>query len=141
MNKKFILAALATFVAYFLGGFLMYGLLLKNAMASNTPEAAKALMMDPPNWTPLIIGNLCIAVMITWVLDRTNSNSVIKGIITTVTLNLLISLGYSLIWTSMMAMYVNNTTGILIELGATIGTSVLSGAAGGAVLGSGSKAS
>lgn len=139
MSKKFLLASLAAFVANFLGGWLIYGLLLKDMMAANTPDAVKPLMIDPPNMMYLALGQIILSVMITWIIDRTGSHSVAKGIRTAVTVNVLISLGFGFMWSSMMNMYINPGTGMLIDLVATIVMGILTGAAAGWVLGRDAK--
>lgn len=139
MSKKFLLASLAAFVANFLGGWLIYGLLLKDMMAANTPDAVKPLMIDPPNMMYLALGQIILSVMITWIIDRTGSHSVVKGIRTAITVNVLISLGFGFMWTSMMNMYINPGKGMLIDLVATIIMGILTGAAAGWVLGRDAK--
>ncbi len=134
MNKKLLLTTLVVFVANFLGGWLIYGILLKNAMAANTPEAVKPLMMDPPNMGLLAAGQLVLSLLMAWILDRTNSNTIGKGITTAIFVMVMLSLGYGLMWSSMMNMYVSMGTGMGLDLCASIGLGVLQGAAGGWML-------
>lgn len=140
MSKKFLLATLVIFVANFLGGWLIYGILLKSVMAANTPDAVKPLMIDPPNMGLLALGQLVLSALMAWILERTNSNSIGKGITTALVVMILLSLGYGFMWSSMMNMYVSMGTGMAVDLAASIGMAILQGAAGGWILSRGDKA-
>lgn len=140
MSKKLLLTTLVVFVANMLGGWLIYGTLLKTAAANNTPEAVKPLMMDPPNMGMLSLGQLVLSFLMAWILERTNSNTIAKGITTALFVMVALSLGYNLMWCSMMNMYISMGTGLGLDLCASIGMAVLQGAAGGWMLSRGNKA-
>jgi hypothetical protein len=141
MNKKMLLTTLAVFVAYFLGGWLIYGMLLKSTMDANTPDAVKPLMSEMPNMVMMALGNLCLSIMIAWVLIKTGANSIGKAIMTTMTVNVLMTLGMNLMWSSMMTVYNNMAMGIATDIGGCIAMSILIGSAGGFVLSRGNNAS
>ncbi|MEQ1746817.1 MAG: hypothetical protein ABMA02_15395 [Saprospiraceae bacterium] len=58
MNNRILLAALAGGVAFFLLGWLVWGVLLMDMMRESCPGFA-AVQKDPPDFVLIIVSNLC----------------------------------------------------------------------------------
>jgi hypothetical protein len=68
-STKLLLGTLAGFLGYFMGGFVMYTVVFKNALASAMPNMAAA-QVPGPNMVALAIGNLTGAFLLTLIFER-----------------------------------------------------------------------
>jgi hypothetical protein len=91
--KKLLIGGLAGGVAFFLLGFLIYGNLLMNFMANN-PGLAGNVSRAEPDFMYLIIGNMAVGFLLTYIFLRSNVSSFAGGVITGGIVGLLMSVGY-----------------------------------------------
>jgi hypothetical protein len=139
MNTKMLLAILASAVAAFLLGWLIFGTLLMGYYDANMihyeglmkPEAEMNLGL-------VFLGNLLIAVLITWVCSRTGSTSLGSGFLTGLIIGALVYASIDIMFLAMMNMFAN-TTIILVDILANAVWTGAIGAVAGLVLGSGKK--
>ncbi|MDX2067984.1 MAG: DUF1761 domain-containing protein [Haliscomenobacter sp.] len=67
-STKLLLGTLAGFIGYFMGGFVMYTVVFKNALASAMPNMANA--QTEPKMEALIFGNLVASFLLAWIFER-----------------------------------------------------------------------
>lgn len=67
-STKLLLGTLAGFIGYFMGGFVMYTIVFKDALASAMPNMAAA--QTEPNMVALVFGNLVASFLIAWIFER-----------------------------------------------------------------------
>lgn len=91
--KKLLIGGIAGGVAFFLLGFLIYGNLLMNFM-SNNPGLAGNVSRAEPDFMYLIIGNMAVGFLLTYIFLKANVSSFAGGVITGGIVGLLMSVGY-----------------------------------------------
>lgn len=91
--KKLLIGGIAGGVAFFLLGFLIYGNLLMNFM-SNNPGLAGNVSRAEPDFMYLIIGNMAIGFLLTYIFLKASVSSFAGGVITGGIVGLLMSVGY-----------------------------------------------
>jgi hypothetical protein len=71
MLTRILAATVAGGIAFFILGFVIFGLILGPTIMQPaiSPEAAK-LMYETPIWAPLIIGNLVLALLLAYIFDK-----------------------------------------------------------------------
>ena len=70
MLTKIIAATVAGGVTFFILGFLIFGLLLgPTVMLPNTNPDALKIVNQVPEWAPLILGNLAIALLLAYIFE------------------------------------------------------------------------
>ncbi|WP_421796491.1 DUF1761 domain-containing protein [Haliscomenobacter sp.] len=67
-STKLLLGTLAGFIGYFMGGFVMYTIVFKDALASAMPNMAAA--QAEPKMEVLVFGNLVASFLIAWIFER-----------------------------------------------------------------------
>jgi len=67
-STKLLLGTLAGFIGYFMGGFVMYTIVFKDALASAMPNMASA--QAEPKMEVLVFGNLVAAFLIALIFER-----------------------------------------------------------------------
>ena len=67
-STKLLLGTLAGFIGYFMGGFVMYTIVFKDALASAMPNMANA--QAEPKMEVLVFGNLVAAFLIALIFER-----------------------------------------------------------------------
>jgi len=136
-SQKFIVAGIAGGIVNFLLGWLIYGMLLKDFMASNT--AAGIMRGDSDMiWWALIVGNLSFGFLLAYVIGKSSAVSAGQGAGVGFVVGLLVCLGYDLI------MYATSTVmtslkGVAADVAATAVMSAIAGAVVGWVLGMSKK--
>lgn len=105
MNSKFFIAVLVTALAAFLGGWLIFGLALAGFYTSNINLESLIIMKSPTILWAMIVGIISWAVLITWVLQKTGSNTFAKGFATSLWVSFLMVLIFDLNMFSMWAIY------------------------------------
>lgn len=132
MLVRIAAATIAGGVAFFILGFVIYGLFLDPmVMKPNmNPEAAK-LMKDPPSFVPLVLANLVSALLLAYIFEkwatiRTFAGGAMGGAV----VFFLIALSFQL----MFAAFMNLMNGYIPAVADVIGSTVL-GAIGGGVVG------
>lgn len=135
--KKLFVGGIVGGVAFFLLGYLIYGMLLMSFMGSH-PGAAGDLSLKEPNFLYLIIGNLAMGFLMAYIFIKANVNSMAAGIMTGGVVGLLMVVGYDCM------MYGTTTilskTGMAADVVAATVMSAVVGAIIGMVLGIGKKA-
>lgn len=133
--KKFALGTVAGGVAYFLLGWLIYGVALAKFFDDNSGSAT-GVMKETPDFLWLIIGNLAWGALLTWIFLRWAG---IKTFGAGAQAGLVLGLLMTLAFDSMMYATSNvmNMTGMLTDV--VVGTvmSAVAGGVVGAVLGMG----
>lgn len=82
-SRKFLLGGIVAGIAYFLFGFLVYGLLLRDFMDSHSSSGLKAIMRPDDQmilWS-MAIGNLLFGFMISYVFTKSGVASVSTGLV------------------------------------------------------------
>jgi hypothetical protein len=131
MLGRVLAATVAGGIAFFILGFLIYGMVLDPlVMRPNTTPDALKLMKEPPIWVFLILGNMVAAFLLAYIFDkwatiRTFAGGVMGGAV----IFFIIALYFQL----MFAAFMNVTNGYLPAVADVIGTTILGGLAGGVV--------
>ena len=132
MLGRVLAATLAGGVAFFVLGFIIYGLVLdplvmKPAM---NPEAAK-LMKDPPSWIPLVLSNFVTAFLFAYIFEKwATIRTFVGGMSAGAVIYFLIALSMQL----MFAAFMSISHGPAPAIADVIGSAIL-GALGGGVIG------
>ena len=129
--KKLMVGSIVGGVLYFLLGWLVYGILLKDLF--HTYSGKVGHIIDRPeaemDWLFLVGGNLAAGILLAWMIQRTASNTLAKGLVTGTVLGFFMSVSVDcMIYATS---YVMSKHGILLDV---IAATVI-GAITGAVLG------
>jgi hypothetical protein len=89
--KKLLTGTIAGGVVLFLLGWLVYGMLLQNFMSHN-PGQAGDLGRKEMDYLFLVAGNLAQGLLLTYVLLKSNQNSMMSGLVTAGIVGFLIAL-------------------------------------------------
>ena len=128
-TSKLLMGTLAGGIAFFLLGWLVYGMLMGGYMAENMNHCA----MKPEAewaWWALILSNFVSALLITLVLSWSNTSGFMGGAKIGGTLGLLIGLGFDLSFYSMSTMFLSFTVVIVDVLVYTVMTGIVGGVIG-----------
>lgn len=138
MNTKTLLAGLAASVFFFFGGWLIYGMLMADMMMANM-TVYEGLMKgeEDMNMIAMIGANLAWGFLVAIVCDKTNSKSLMAGVMTGLWLGFLVMLNFDLSFMAMFNLFTTKWLMIDIVIG-TLFTGA-GGAVAGLVLGSGNK--
>ncbi|TBR19983.1 MAG: hypothetical protein EPO57_01580 [Chitinophagaceae bacterium] len=95
MNSKLIVRGLVGGLSYFLLGWVVWGMLLKNfMMAHSSPGAASVFRAeDDFIWWAMILGNLSLGFLQTYVLSKAKINDLKASALTCAMVGMLISAG------------------------------------------------
>ena len=131
MLARILAATVAGGVAFFVLGWVIYGLLLDPLVfkPNANPETLK-LMKDPPEWVFLILANFVAAFLLAYIFDRwATIKTFVGGLIAGAIIYLIIALYMQL----MFAAFMKITNGLMPIIVDIIGTTILGGLAGGVV--------
>lgn len=129
MNTKVLLAALAGGVANFLGGWLIYGILLDPFMRKGMSENVLALTRDTPEMWALALGCLVYGFFLAWLYSRwANISTMRTGAIAGAVIGMLIALNVNLMMYSMWNYF--ELSSIVLDV---LAAAVLAGMTGGVV--------
>ena len=78
-SKKFTIGTVVGGIAYFLLGYLFYGLALTGFFKDHTNAAAPMKAMADFAWWALILGNLAGAALLTWIILKLGNVSTFSG--------------------------------------------------------------
>lgn len=135
--KKLFIGGITGGVLFFLLGWVIYGILLMSFMTAH-PGAAGNIGRAEPDFLYLIIGNLAMGFLMTYIFIKANVNSLASGFVTAAIIGLLMAVGYDcMAYATSTAM---SKTGMAVDVAAATAMSAITGAVVGAVLGMGRKA-
>lgn len=131
MVTRLLAATVAGGIAFFILGFVIYGLILDPmVMKPNMIEYA-GMSKDPPMWIPLVLANMVSAFLLAFIFDRwANIRTFSGGLKGGAIVWFLISLSYQLLFMAFMNMSKN-----YIPFVSDIVGSFLMGGLGGGVIG------
>jgi hypothetical protein len=79
MLARVLAATVAGGIAFFILGFLIYGLLLDPMVMKPNMNSYPCLMNETPVWIPLVLANLVSALLLAYIFDRWASISTFFG--------------------------------------------------------------
>jgi hypothetical protein len=129
--QEFLAATVAGGIAFFLLGWVIFGLILEPLVfkPNADPETLK-LMKDPPDFVFLILANLVAAFLLAYIFDRwATIKTFVGGLIAGAIIYLIIALYTQL----MFAAFMKISNGLMPTIVDIIGTMILGGLAGGVV--------
>jgi hypothetical protein len=92
-TNKLVLGTLIGGIAVFLSGWLLYGIVFANALASAMPKMHAA--QKEPDMVAMLLGNMALAFLLAYVFERwAGIRTFIGGLIGGATIGLLAALGY-----------------------------------------------
>jgi len=131
MLARLLAATVAGGIAFFVLGFIIYGLILDpTVMKPNmNPDAAK-LMKDPPVWVFLVLANFVSAFLLAYIFDKwATISTFVGGLYGGAVVFFLMALSFQL----MFAAFMNVSTSYIPAVADVIGSTVLGGLAGGVI--------
>jgi len=131
MLVRVLAATVAGGIAFFLLGWVIFGLILEPLVfkPNADPETLK-LMKDPPDFVFLILANLVAAFLLAYIFDRwATIKTFVGGLIAGAIIYLIIALYTQL----MFAAFMKISNGLMPTIVDIIGTMILGGLAGGVV--------
>lgn len=111
MNMKILRGTLFGGIAYFVLGWLVYGILLMDFYSANTNQCLNNPVGEM-TWWAIIVSNLTSALLLTLILNWSGAKSILDGLKTGAIFGLLFSTAIGLSYWSMTTMY--NNFGILV---------------------------
>lgn len=132
MLTRVLAATVAGGVAFFVLGFIIYGLILDPmVMKPNmSPDAAK-LMRETPNFVPLVLSNLVSAFLLAYIFEQWASiRTFVGGMKGGAIVMFLIGLSFQLMFLAFMSMF----TGYAPVVADIVGSTIM-GAIGGGIIG------
>jgi hypothetical protein len=136
-SQKFIVAGIAGGIVNFILGWVIYGMLLKDFMASNMAAGTMRENSDLV-WWALIVGNLAFGFLLAYVIGKSSTASAGQGAGVGFIVGLLVSLGYDLV-SYATATSVTSLKVIAADVAAAAVMSAIAGAVVGWVLGMSKK--
>jgi hypothetical protein len=131
MLSRVLAATVAGGIAFFILGFIIYGLILDPmVMKPNmNPDAAK-LMKDPPAWIPLVLANFVSALLLSYIFDTwAGIRTFVGGLRGGAIVYFLMSLSFQL----MFAAFMNIATSYVPAVADVIGSTILGALVGGVI--------
>ena len=131
MLTRVLAATVAGGIAFFVLGFVIYGLILDPMVMKPNMVIYAGLMKETPTWIPLILANFVSAFLLAYIFDKWASISTfISGLKGGAIVWFLISLAYQLMFVAFMNLSKNYIPPI-----ADVAGSIVMGAIGGGVIG------
>ncbi len=134
--KKLFMGGITGGVLFFLLGWLIYGILLMNFMASN-PGTAGNVYKPEPDYLYLVIGNLAMGFLMAYIFIKAGVNSMATGFITAAVIGLLMGVGYDCM--AYATSTIMSKKAMAADVTASTVMSAITGAVVGAVMGMGKK--
>lgn len=113
-TNKILLGGLAGGVAFFLLGWLVYGVLLMNYMMANSNQCASRPMQEMV-WWAMILSNLAYGFLLSIVFSWSNTKGIMAGAKVAVIIGLLLSTSIDLSFYAMSTMY-QTLTPIFVDI-------------------------
>ena len=141
MVARILAATVAGGVAFFILGFVIYGLILDPMVMKPNMNTYPGLMIDPPVWVPLVLANMVSALLLAYIFEKwAGIRTFMGGLQGGAVVFFLIALSFQLMFAAFMNLAKNYTPAIADVLGSTV-MGALGGGVIGAVLGMMSKGS
>lgn len=138
MNNKFLIGGIVGGIAYFLLGWLVYGILLMDFMTNNGGTATGVMKAQGDMiWWALILGNLISGFALAFVLSKAGVNNAAGGATIGAVFGLLVCAGFD--FTMFGTSNTLSMKGMAADICASTVMSAIAGAIVGWVLGSGKK--
>lgn len=129
MKSKTIIGTIAGGVAFFLLGWLIYGLLLKDLMAEHSNSDFMLKEEEMVMWA-IILSNLIWAYFLTWIIEMKGAKGFPAGMGIGLTVGFITTLSFDLGMFAMSKMFLN-FNGLLIDVAAnSIMTAIVGGIIG-----------
>ena len=130
MLTRVLAATVAGGIAFFVLGFVIYGLILDPMMMKPNMKEYAGLVNDPPVWVPLVLGNLVNAFFLAFIFDKWASiRTFVGGLKGGAIVMFLVALTMQLMFAAFMNLSKNYMPAVADIVGSTI-----MGAIGGGVI-------
>jgi hypothetical protein len=136
-TNKILLGGIVGSVLFFLLGWVIYGILLKDFMAANYNQSVYRPMEDTI-WWAMIVSNLGWGFMVSFVLNWANVTKALPGAKLAAIIGFLLAVSIDLGYYAMTTM-ISNLTAVLVDIIVYIIMSAIIGATVGWVIGLGKK--
>lgn len=137
-TNKFVIGGIIGGVAYFILGWLIYGMLLMSFMLEHSNNSSGVFRSEADMiWWAMIAGNLAMGFLLSYILNKANVNSVSAGATTGAMVGLLFSAAIDLIIYAQVNLW--DTTAMAVDVAASTVMSAIVGAVIGWYLGMGKK--
>lgn len=139
-TQKFLISGIAGGIVAFLGGWLIYGILLMDFMMANAGTATNVMRADMDMiWWALIVGNIFFGLILSYVYNKwANISSLAAGLTAGATIGFFVIAGFDLVMYA--TSNVMSLKGTLVDIAAGTVLWALTGAAVGWTNGMGKKA-
>lgn len=115
MNKRILIGGIVGGVAFFLLGWLVYGILLMDFYQANGNQSINR-PMEEMVWWALMASNLLSGFLIAFVFDWTNTTDVVEGMKKGAILGFLMSASYDLSMFSMTTWFIGKRL-VVVDIG------------------------
>jgi hypothetical protein len=115
MNKRILIGGIVGGVAFFLLGWLVYGILLLDFYQANGNQSINR-PMEEMVWWALMASNLLSGFLIAFVFDWTNTTDVVEGMKKGAILGFLMSASYDLSMFSMTTWFIGKRL-VVVDIG------------------------
>lgn len=131
MLTRLVAASIAGGIAFFIVGFVIYGLILENMVMRPNMNTFVGLQKEMPDWVPLILANIVSALLLAYIFEvwagvRTFAGGAKAGAI----IMFLISLSFQLMFLAFWNLMKNMIPGIADVIASTILGAVCGGVIG-----------
>ncbi len=128
-SKKFLIGGIAGGIAFFLLGWLVWGMLLMDFMKSHSNSSSGVFRTEGDMvWWALVVGNLAMGFLVSYVLSKASINTAAGGISTGAVIGLLMSASIDCMMYAQINLF--DTTSMIADIGAS---TVVTGIAGGII--------
>ncbi len=130
MLTRILAATVAGGITFFIFGFVIYGLILDNAVMKPNMNTFPGLVNETPVWIPLVLANLVSAFLLAYIFEKwATISTFVGGLKGGATIYFLIALSFQLMFLAFMNLHKN-----YIPVAAdVIGSTVLGAIAGGVI--------
>jgi hypothetical protein len=136
-TNKILLGGIAGSVLFFLLGWIIYGILLKDFMAANYNQSVYR-PMEGTIWWAMIVSNLAWGFMVSFVLNWANVTNALSGAKLAVIIGFLLAVSIDLSFYAMTTMFAS-LTAVIVDIIVYSVMSAIIGSTVGWIIGSGKK--
>ena len=129
-SKKFLIGGIVGGIAFFLLGWLVWGILLMDFMQSHSNSSSGVFRAEADMvWWAMVVGNLAMGFLLSYVLSKASINTAGGGIATGAVFGLLWAVAIDCMMYAQVNLY--DTTAMIADIGAsTVVTGVVGGIIG-----------